>query len=190
VGGTLIKLTDFITVFRDSGIRSWFDWGRLQPPEFTVVECFSKSKAVLGKLETVWYVWPDGSLGDWRNQGNRRVNVEEAAQLNRFPNDKSYDYIRHLMAQMQDASAPLMLVLPCYRTRGGKLLILDGNHRAIAAFKSGKDIRLLIFAVAGLDNPLVLPDLLHETNSDSSPEAWAAWRAEIEHNFEGKRRHA
>lgn len=82
-----------------------------------------------------------------------------------------------------------MLVLPCYRTSGGKLLILDGNHRAIAAFKSGEDIRLLIFAVTGLDNPLVLPDLLHETNSDSPPEVWAALRAEVEHNFERGQQH-
>jgi hypothetical protein len=185
--GASIKLTDFITIFRDSGVRSWFDWDRLQSPRLTVVECFSKSKSVLGKLETVWYIWPDGSLGDWRNQDNRRVSVEEAAQLDRFPNAKSHDYIRRLTAQMQAASLPLMLVLPCYRTRDGKLLILDGNHRAIAAFKSGQDTRLLIFAVTGLDNPLVLPDLLHETDSDSPPEVWATRRAEIEHNFEGAR---
>jgi hypothetical protein len=60
---------------------------------------------------------------------------------------------------------------------------LDGNHRAVAAFKSEQDVRLLVFAIAGIDNPLMLPDLLHETDADLSPDIWAKRCAEIEQNF-------
>ncbi len=180
---TIIRVSDFITVFRGSGIRSWFDWELLQSRDYSVAETFSRSNTVLGALETVWYTWPDGSLGDWRNQGNRRLRVEEVASRRNFPDKKSCNYIQRLASGMRGNSTPLYLILPCYRTERGRVLVLDGNHRAIAAFKSEVDIRLLIFAITGPDNPLMLPDLLHETNPDATAEAWAHCRAEIEKKF-------
>jgi hypothetical protein len=178
-----IKIADFITVFRGAGIRSWFDWDRLEPGSYSVIEEYSRTKSVLGRLETVWYVWPDGSLGDWRNQDNRRVCVEEAASLTRFPNDKGLAYINELAVRIDNATAPEILVLPCYRTRTGKSLLLDGNHRAIAAFRSKRDVRLMIFAVTGADNPLLLPDLIHETKGGVPVDRWDTLREEIERNF-------
>jgi hypothetical protein len=178
-----IEVADFITVFQDSGVRSWFDWARVVSPEFTVTEIFSRSKSLLGQLETVWYTSPDGSLGDWRNQGHKRVLVEDAAQRVKFPSEQSSRYIYRLLMAMQAEPVPLRLVLPCYRTGSGSLLILDGNHRAVAAYQSESDVRLLIFAISGPDNPLVLPDLVHETSSDLSPEDWTTRCKEIEKNF-------
>jgi hypothetical protein len=140
----------------------------------------------MGGLETVWYTWPDGSIGDWRNQGNRRLQVKEAATRPDFPNESSYDYIERLISDIRAGSTPPYLVLPCYRTQRDKLIILDGNHRAIAAFRSDMDVRLLIFAVTGTDNPLLLPDLLHETIPDSTAEVWVHYRTEIEKKFKGE----
>jgi hypothetical protein len=178
-----IKVSEFATVFHDQGIRSWFDWEFLRSPDYSVTEIFSRSAQVLGSLETVWYVQPDGSPGDWRGRGNRRLRVEEAALRDDFPDSKSYGYIQELAAGMRKGRAPYHLLLPCYRTERGRLLILDGNHRAVAAFKSDIDSRLLIFAITGPDNPFMLPDLLHEKNYDADPEAWERLRAEIEEKF-------
>jgi hypothetical protein len=178
-----IRVSDFITIFRGAGIRSWFDWELLQSCNYSVVEVFSRSRTLLGAAETVWYTWPDGSLGDWRNQGNQRLRVEDVAARDNFPDKKSHDYIQSLTSDMRNNSTPPSLVLPCYRTERGKVLILDGNHRAIAAFKSEVDIRLLIFAITGTDNPLMLPDLLHEVNPGATTEAWAHYRTEIEEKF-------
>lgn len=179
----IIRVSDFLTIFRESGVRSWFDWDLLRLPEYAVIETFSRSKAILGSLETVWYASPDRSLGDWRDQGNRRLRVEEAAPMTNFPSKSSNDYIEQLASGMRSSPTPPYLVFPCYRTQQGKMLILDGNHRAIAAFKSGTNLRLLIFAITGPDNPFMLPDLMHETASDLTPGAWAQRCTEIEEKF-------
>jgi hypothetical protein len=178
-----IDVTEFATVFRDSGIRSWLDWDRIISSNYSVEQIVSRSIFALGELETVWYIQPDGSRGDWREQDSRRVCVQEAARLTNFPNTESSAYISHLAAQMEKAATPTILTLPSYMAKTGQLLILDGNHRAVAAFKAKRDVRLLIFAIKGTDNPYVLPDLLHETYGGATPEAWAMRRAEIEHRF-------
>jgi hypothetical protein len=172
-------------IFRDAGIRSWFDWELIQPPGYSVVEKFSRSVADVSRLETVWYIRSDGSLGDWRSQSDRRLSVKDAATKHVFPNKDSEDYIQSLISDMCARPEPPYLILPCYRTQDGKFIILDGNHRAIAAFRSDMDVRLLIFAVSGPDDPLLLPDLLHEMSSETSVELWAQYRAEIERKFKG-----
>lgn len=155
----------------------------LQPPDYSVVEKFSRSVGDLGELQTVWYVWPDGTLGDWRDQGSRRLSVREAAARRDFPNKESYDYVQTLISEIRASSTPPQLVLPCYRAQRGEFIMLDGNHRAVAAFRSGVEVRLLAFAVTGPDDPLLLPDLLHETNAQSSPDLWADYRTKIERKF-------
>lgn len=155
----------------------------IQPPSYSVTEIFSRSVAAVSGLETVWYVRPDGSLGDWRNQGDRRVSVKEAAARRDFPSQASEQYIQRLMSGMRASPAPPYLILPCYRTQRGKLIMLDGNHRAIAACRAGMNVRLLIFALAGPDDPLLLPDLLHEMSPESSAERWAECQAKIEQKF-------
>jgi hypothetical protein len=180
---TTIKISDFITIFRDAGIRSWFDWELLQSPSYSVVQIFSRSVSDISRFETVWYSRPDGSLGDWRNQEDRRISVRDAATRQAFPNKESEDYIQRLISDMRAASTPPYLVLPCYRTQDRKVIILDGNHRAVAAFRSATDVRLLVFAISGPDHPLLLPDLLHEISSETNAELWAQYRAEIEQKF-------
>lgn len=138
---------------------------------------------MLGSLETVWYIQPDGSLGDWRDQASRRVSVQETIGIPDFPSVESAAYISYLTAHAENEAVPTILVLPCYRTQTGKLLILDGNHKAVAAFRAKQEVRLLVFAVTGIDNPLILPDLLHEIHRDAAPTVWATRRAEIEQGF-------
>ncbi len=170
-------------IFRDGGIRSWLDWEMVQPPDYSVLEIFSRSVADISWLETVWYIRTDGSLGDWRNQGDRRISVKDAAARRDFPSKSSEQYIQKLISDMSASPVPTYLVLPCYRTQRGKLIILDGNHRAIAACRCDVNVRLLIFALSGPDDPLVLPDLLHEMGPAPSAEIWAQYQAEIEQKF-------
>lgn len=179
----VIEIHDFVTIFRGAGIRSWLDWDLLQSANYSVLEKYSRSRVSLGELETVWYIKSDGSLGDWRNQGNRRLRVCEAAARADFPSAESARYMQQLAAGMRASTTPSLLVLPCYQTGRGGVLILDGNHRAVAAVKAEVDVRLLIFAITGPDNPLMLPDLLQEKGIDSTPELWARHRAEIEAKF-------
>ena len=173
-------------IFRDAGIRSWFDWELIQSPSYSVVEKFSRSVIDVSRLETVWYIRPDDSLGDWRNQGDRRLSVKDAATRQAFPNKDSEGYIQKLISDMYACGTLPYVILPCYRTLHGKFIILDGNHRAIAAFRSEMNVRLLIFAVSGPDDPLLLPDLLHEMSSETSAELWAQYRTEIERKFTRK----
>lgn len=172
-----------MTIFRGGGIRSWLDWEMIQSPDYSVLELFSRSVADVSKFETVWYIRADGSLGDWRNRDDRRVSVKDAAARRDFPSKASEQYIQRLISDMRASSAPHYLVLPCYRTRSGKYFILDGNHRAIAAYRSGMDVRLLIFALSGPDDPLLLPELLHELDPEPSAELWAQYQAKIERKF-------
>jgi hypothetical protein len=180
-----IKVSDFMTVFRDGGIRSWLDWEMVQSPDYSVVEIFSRSVADVSRLETVWCIRADGSLGDWRNQDDRRVSVKDAAARRDFPSQASEQYIQELISGMRASPAPPYLVLPCYRTQSGKFIMLDGNHRAVAACRSGMDVRLLIFALSGPDDPLLLPELLRELDPEPSAELWAHYQAEIERKFAG-----
>ena len=182
-GGIVIKVSDFITIFHDGGIRSWLDWEMIQSPGYSVTEIFSRSVTAVSGLETVWYARPDGSLGDWRNRSDRRLSVKDAAARRDFPSQASEDFVQKLMSGMRASPAPPYLVLPCYRTQRGSLIILDGNHRAVAACRAGMNVRLLIFALAGPDDPLVLPDLLHEVGLESSAERWAGYQAKIEQKF-------
>jgi hypothetical protein len=155
----------------------------LQSRDYSVAEMFSRSRSALGAMDTVWYANPDGSLGEWRNQYSRRMQVKEIAQMSNFLSQESSQYIERLTSNILSNSVSSYLVLPCYRTERRKFLILDGNHRAVAAYKAAADIRLLVFAITGPDNPPILPDLLHETSPDVPAEVWAHRCAEIEEKF-------
>ncbi|MEV3924554.1 hypothetical protein [Actinomadura coerulea] len=50
---------------------------------------------------------------------------------------------------------------PSLRTASGRDLLLDGTHRAVAAYGTGAPVTLFVFALRGPAGPETLPDLVH-----------------------------
>jgi hypothetical protein len=177
-----MDVDEFATVFRDGGVRSWLDWEVALRGRFPVDETFSRSVDLLGSLQTVWYLRDDGGFGDWRQPTHQRQSVAEAAGLSDFPSARSRAYINELAAGYAAAADPPVLVLPAYRTADGRPILLDGNHRAVAAYRGARAPRLLVYCLIGPADPLVFPDLLHEVGAKSEAD-WAAMVERIHDRF-------
>jgi hypothetical protein len=103
-------------------------------------------------------VHPDGAHADFRDPGARplRLGLTEAT----WPAQR-LSRIAALNEQFAAADSPVQLPLPVYALGGGGSLLLDGTHRSVAAYRSGADVRLLLFAVHGPVDASMLPDLGH-----------------------------
>lgn len=156
-----MDIGDFITVFKDGGVRAWLDWDALEDAGCAVREQFSRSPDVLGGLFTVWYQTADGTDGDWRNPGDRPLRVAECADaMDIWPADRR-DRIHGFADAFRGDDRPVQLVLPAYAVGGDGAVLLDGTHRAVAAHLSGADVRIMLFVLDGPLDPRVLPDLGH-----------------------------
>jgi hypothetical protein len=152
---------EFETVFRDAGIRSWISWDILDSLGCEITEVYTRSIEVLGSFYTVWYTSPDGGNGDWRSPQDSPLTVSETLKAaGGWPNDR-----KRRVAAFQDAFSqqrePIQLVLPAYAPNDRDTILLDGTHRAVAAYIAKVDVRLLVFIVQGPCSPAVLPDLQH-----------------------------
>lgn len=68
--------------------------------------------------------------------------------------------VKHFEKEFAEACTPVLLALPGYAV-GTDTLILDGTHRAAAAFLAKADMRLLLFILRGPTRHEILPDLAH-----------------------------
>ena len=116
---------------------------------------------MLSSFFTVWYINPDGLNGDWRNAGDSPLRIRDAVKaFDIWPDDRK-QRVEAFRAKFIRRSEPVQLVLPAYAPNDRDIILLDGTHRAMAAFMAQSGIRLLVFAVNGPCDPDVLPDLLH-----------------------------
>jgi hypothetical protein len=170
-----MQVSEFVRVFRDSGIRAELDWDLINDFEFSVEENYSSLHEDLARLRTVWYLSPDGRPGDYRNRNDRPMSLVEAVEgLDDAPPTR-----RQKITLLDDWFCryvdPVQLVLPCYRLPAAELLILDGTHRAAAAYRGQHEFRMFAFILVGPVNSAVLPDLAHfggqpeELGSDPGP---------------------
>jgi hypothetical protein len=154
-----MNFSQYCEVFRDAGVRAMLNWELLTQLDCPVAESYSRSRKVLGNLFTVWYQRPDGSPGDWHGESDRPLRVREAAAApSRISADRRQRVEEFIKTFAQDPE-PVQLVLPGYTVAAKDVLILDGTHRAVAAFLAKVEVRLLIFSLAGPLDARVLPDL-------------------------------
>ncbi|GAA4383746.1 hypothetical protein GCM10023088_51210 [Actinomadura verrucosospora] len=116
---------------------------------------------MLGDLFTVWYAGPGGRQAEWRDPGAEPLRVRDAARgtvlWERDRRRKLDDFGTLFRAQTE----PVQLVLPVLRAESGRRLLLDGTHRAVAAYGADAPVTLFVFALRGPAGPEMLPDLVH-----------------------------
>ncbi|MFF8591192.1 hypothetical protein ACF061_07055 [Streptomyces sp. NPDC015220] len=158
-----MDLEDFAARFR-ADIRARLDWRRLAEVRAGVrVETLSRDTAGqrLAELFTVWYVDPAGGEGSWGAPGSRPLRVEAADRaLPDWPGERE-GAVSALARAFAEGAGPLPLTLPAYRVDEARYLLLDGNHRAVAAHRAGRALRLTLWSLAGPVCEGILPDLRH-----------------------------
>ncbi len=156
-----MRVREFEAVFRDAGVRAWLDWNALHDGGIAVQETFSVDRDLLGDLFTVWYLAPDGTPGDWRNDADNPVRVRRASEsLAAWPADRT-ERIERLADEYREYRNPVQLVIPAVSAGPQATVLLDGNHRAVAAYRAGVAVRIFLFVLHGEIPRDLLPDLRH-----------------------------
>ena len=166
-----MSMADFESLFAVRAIRTWVDWEALDDSNCTVRAAILTDVESLRRIHTVWYR-NQGEPADWRDQAARRVSVgEEADRVTLDTLDRRLLDVPH--------------VFPALDLGGGQLMLLDGNHRAVALAALGNPIHLLLLILEGPHEPLVFPDLIHEAEVSGPADKWLDKVAEIETKFYG-----
>lgn len=142
-------------------IRVLLTWTRVHLPEISVEERTIEDRGALAMLRTVWYVTPDGRLGDWRAPENRALRVGEAGASHDVLPPESRTHIAAFQEAFRQSPGPVELDLPAYGLPGGEALVLDGTHRLVAACVAEVGVRIRLATLRGPIDPRILPDLAH-----------------------------
>ncbi|MFD7534725.1 hypothetical protein [Streptomyces sp. NPDC059819] len=158
-----MDLQQFATRFRDD-IRVMIDWTQLADANtYVSVRTLAREEARrhLARLFTVWYTSPEGEDSLWIRPGSQPLRVGEAGRTaQRWPEVRTHA-VADLVQAYTAAPEPVPLNIPAYAVDDGRFLLLDGNHRAVAAHRAGAAVRLTLFALHGPVCETVLPDLRH-----------------------------
>jgi hypothetical protein len=114
----------------------------------------------LGELHTVWYTSPDGKAAEFHSSDARPLSVREAATEQIWLADRE-TRLAALTKSFKAQAEPVQLVLAAIIAPDDRIVIVDGTHRACAAYRAQSDIRMLLFTVHGPTSAAVLPDLAH-----------------------------
>lgn len=163
--GWPVPADDFVLLFGDGCIRAQLNWAKLER-DCRIEASVSRSRAVLGDLYTVWYSGPEGHDSEFRDADARPLRVRETEFTEATWPAARAERIAEFERRYRADGRPVHLPLPVYVLDDGELLLLDGTHRAVAAHRSGVDVRLLLFAVHGPVDQAMLPDLRHHPKAD------------------------
>ncbi|MEV0647166.1 hypothetical protein AB0I28_18045 [Phytomonospora sp. NPDC050363] len=150
---------DFEAFFRGGDLRVPLAWDRLAEAGCTATIEVGRSAAELGECHTTWYADAGGAATVWDAPGARPLRVREAGALQNHDarrTERLAEYVRDFAA----AIGPVRLVLPAY-TVNGDTLLLDGAHRAVAAWRARPDLRVLLWRLHGPADEKLLPHLRH-----------------------------
>jgi hypothetical protein len=156
-----MNFNDFQTIFRDSEMKAWIAWGALEKIGCEIKEVYTRSIEELSLFHTVWYATPRGTNGDWRNSEDVPLRVGEVMRTFATWPVARRQRITAFRDEFQRRRGPVQLVLPAYGPNAQEVILLDGTHRAAAAWIAKVDVRLIVFAVRGPCDPQILPDLMH-----------------------------
>ena len=166
-----VSMADFERLFVRRAIRTWVDWESLNDSNCTVRALVLTDVEALRRCQTVWY-HSHGDRADWRDQSARRTTVgEEADRIDR----------ESLDPRLLDVPQ----VFPALDLGDGQLLLLDGNHRAVAMAALRDSIHVLLMVLVAPREPLLFPDLIHDIHRSTPPSLWLDQVAEIDAKFRG-----
>jgi hypothetical protein len=160
-----MNLDDFRRLFGDT-TQAWLAWDRLAVAGATIQEQIVTDRAELGRLRTVWYRDAGGGPGDWRDPGSVPLSVREAADQRSTWAPARSKRIEAFRQEYLRQTEPVLMMMPGYVTPLGTLLI-DSTHRAVAAYLSNVEPRLLVLAIDGPISAEILPDLPHHATEDA-----------------------
>jgi hypothetical protein len=159
-----MNLDDFHRLFGDN-VRALVSWGHLEAAGATISEHIVTDSADLGRLRTVWYRSPAGDVGDWRDPGSVPQSVSEAVAERDIWAPGRSDRVEMFRREFSRYTEPILMTIPAYQTPFGALM-LDATHRAVAAYLSGAEVRLLVLAIDGPIDSEILPDLTHHAANE------------------------
>lgn len=157
-----VDLTQYRSLFQPV-IRASLDWVALARLGAAVSVEVADSRDALGAVHTVWYADADGAETGYAQPGARPLTIAEVAEVLPRWEGKHPERVAEFEADMLARSRqgePLLLTLPAYAVRGGWLL-MDSTHRAVAAYRSGLPVRLLLLGLLAPVDAAILADLRH-----------------------------
>lgn len=158
-----MDLADFTTRF-GPGIRARLDWPRLagtRPHVHVETLVGDAAKRSLARLFTVWYTDSAGADTPWDTPGSRPLRVATADRTLRTWPDNRRLTVTTLTRAYADGPGPVSLTLPVYRVGEDRHVLLDGNHRAVAAHRADAEVCLTLCSLTGPVRESILPDLRH-----------------------------
>lgn len=151
----------FESLFSPPIIRTQLAWEELRRLDAAVTARYLPSLAEeASRLIVPWYV-ADGRQVPYDDAGAQPLRLQNVLlNLDSLEPERTA-FIRKLAASLAGEET-VQLLIATYRA-GGEEIILDGNHRAVAALLAGANCRILALSVAGPVDPAYLPDLVHWT---------------------------
>ncbi|SFB36903.1 hypothetical protein SAMN05216266_109115 [Amycolatopsis marina] len=141
-------------------IRTELNWDAAARSGCHVSTRNCRLRTELGEFHTVWYLGPHGGRAGVNDPSARPLRVREAGAPALLTAERNL-VVREFENEFVRAGAPATLELPVYETESGVRILLDGNHRAVAAHRSGLPVDLLIHRLHGPADAAILPDLVH-----------------------------
>lgn len=154
-----MDVQDFRRLFADN-IRALLAWDLLAAADACISERVITDVEELGRLSTVWYRDRHGGAGDWSDPSSTPQSVQEAVEHRQEWAHDRKDRVETFRLEYLRYSEPILMTIPAYKTSAGDLM-LDSTHRAVAAYMSSRDVRVLIMAIEGPISAAILPDLSH-----------------------------
>lgn len=133
-------------------IRVQLDWKQFCSSNWPIEHQDSVIPSASANLYTPWYALVDGEPCAFDAAGAQPQSVAAAGRNTRL-------LLHHHVQTVAVYTG--VLLLPAYRLNKGSVLLLDGNHRVVAAQVSSQQLRLALFVICGPISAAVLPDLRH-----------------------------
>jgi len=120
---------------------------------------------------TCWYVDAGARACGWDDANARAVTVSLAGALFTAGPGERGTHLQALEDAMRAQGGPVSLTVLTWALPGGRTLLLDGNHRVVAASRVGAEVALVELRLRGPADPSLLPDLTHHSRGLPRPGA-------------------
>ncbi len=145
----VVSSTEFHAKFR-ADVRVNFNWKRFLESEWLVeVRNFLLPRDA-GRIYTSWYLESDGAVCGYNSPGALPQSVEAVVQ--------SPELMRQNAVRSQYESKE-GLVVPAFAVEENVVILMDGNHRVVAAHAGGCEHSIVAYVVNGPIDEAVLADL-------------------------------